>query len=481
MLMMQLSKFLQKDATRSDITKDEESRDDSQHNHVVSLKSSNRSEDDDDSDPSARKGNTRHEKDDDRSLLWRDFDGSSNSSPYSVSNENTKANPNDTIDSEEESTSSCPFDEITNVDIDLIPGLGPSDTDTTPIRSNISRNPSVSVSLEEGWKGIMVASFGAPAIPSGTSTATSRSYDDAESRKSGTSDCFPISIASAAGRSFPSVDARVPILSDDEEHSEEDINNRNSKTAPYAALFLDSMLGSDVENEKNNTDGKEEDSLLWTWIGGDNKENPNETADPPTEEIVFQVGSWEDSTKSDADNNVKSSDDDDNDDKSGVSESPFDENENENENENDSDLPSLSLLAASTYSRVFGIDYLEGCHDSGSNNTDDDEERSGEEEYIDWSVQGGPMRSTSTIPYGTTEVTSDTTQSDDNSNTGPESTTGASSGSGLDDSDNDNDNDNDNNSDWKCLERWLWITFCMGIVLVFALIVVVFSHGVQNG
>ncbi len=462
MAMMQLSKFLQKDDTRSDVAQDEESRDDSHHNHSNSLQGSDRSKDDDDSDPpSNRKRNSCHEKDDDPGLLWRDFGGSNSSltgarhanSSDSLPNNKTKIHPEETIEFEEKSLSSSPFDEINDVNIDLIPNLGPSDTDTTPIRSNISHTRSVSVSLEKGWKGIMVASFGAPAIPSGTSTATSRSFDT-ESHKSGTSDSFPISVASTAGRSFPSVDARVPVLSDDEQS--EEYRNQNFKAAPYAAFVLDSMLGSGGEYEKNNSDRKEEDSLLWTWIGGRNAENPQEIGDPPTEEIFFQAGSWEDSTMCDADKAKSSNEENDN---SSISETPFDENENEN------DLPSLSLFAASTYSRIFGIDYLEACSDSRA----DDEERSDEEEYIDWYVEEAPVRST--IPYGT-EVTSDTSQSDGNSDARSPSMTAASSDSGSDDIDD---------RDWKCLERWLWITFCFGIVLVFALIVVVFSHGVQTG
>ena len=437
MMMMQLSKFLQ------NIAKDEESTCDSDGHQSVFLESDLIKDNENDSDPGGtgqRDGG--HGKDEDPRLLWRDFGGDINGPSTGVTNNDS----NDSSTNEEEEIVFChnddeietnkPEKESTSGAFDEIQNQ--SEVGTVPkSSSNLSlKNSSVSISLDEGWKGIIV-------------TVLDESETETESRQTSCDDGVTLNMSS--GRSFPSVDAWVSVLSDDEHSSASTVKSRNPKTPVYAALVLDSMLGSDGETEKNNGNTeKENDSLLWTWIGGDNNDSVDKRDNiPPTQEIAFDLGSWEDTEHKRTD---------DGEDSSVSASSPFDEEKETPESGNDltdyNDVPSLSLFAASTYSRVFGLDYLDNYRNSDESDT---------EEYIDWSVDAllSPMRST--IPFGTLEP-----QSDGASHL--PSTTAASSGSGSD--------YNDDTGEWKCIETWFWILFAVGVILVFCLSIVVFYCGV---
>ncbi len=403
---MQLSKLLQ------NVAKDDESICDSNGHQSLSLESNHIKDDhyDDDSDPGGTgKMDAGHGKDEDEDprLLWREFGGDiereNDMNAFSTNEEEEIVFYRNDDETETNKPEKECFDEIESSNLSL-------------------KNSLVSISLDEGWKGSMVTVL-----------------DETESRQSSCDDAV-VAQNMSSSRSFPSVDAWVWVLSDDDEHSSTStLKNRNPKAPACATL---SILGLDTESEK--------DSLLWTWIGGDNIDSVDKRDDiPPTQEIAFDLGSWEDTEHKRSDYGEDST----------VSVSPLKEKVTpESGNDpTDNDVPSLSLFAACTYSRVFGLDYLDNHLNSDESDT---------EEYMDWSMDASPMRST--IPFGTFGA-----QSDGTSHL-PSTTTADSSGSAG------SDYNNGDTGEWKCIETWLWILFAVGVVLVFCLIIVVFSCGVED-
>jgi hypothetical protein len=290
----------------------------------------------------------------------------------------------------------------------VIPSLSPSwcpnetDAGTQPqwrTSTDASHNAPISVSLEEGWKGVMAAGFGVDAAaaastvppPSEASTTTSaRSSGDEENQWNamGRNGFAPSGASSTSGEigSIASYGAWVPVLGDDENASgggASPSSSKNNHGPMYAALVLDSMLGpeTDCDDDAENISRKEDDSLLWTWVEGDryNDEKSRVTPSPPpppTLEIVFDV-SWNDTVL------VGDDDDHDHDDDDAVDSPsllPLDDGD---------EIPrmdgqSSSVMAASTYSRVFG-NRSRSC----------DEEM--EEDKDDWCIKI-PIQSE--IPFG---------------------------------------------------------------------------------
>ena len=129
------------------------------------------------------------------------------------------------------------------------------------------------------------------------------------------------------------------------------------------------------------------------------------------------------------------------------------------------DGPSLSLFAACTYSRVFGLDYLDDCcHESRSDEDEDDEVTY----YSDWCiVPTAPIRST--VPYGdfdTLEV-----RSTGNNNNVEETSVGHCSAS-----------DNGMGATTSCSNKhWIWLNILiMGLLLLFVLAFVVFYFAMET-
>ena len=367
-------------------------------------------------------------------------------------------------------------------------------TTTTATSSSPNRNPTVPIFLEKGWKGVAVASFVASC---GTSTPTSRSsmvLDETSESASSKSDNYPLAAPSIASetRSFPSDGAWVLGSDNDDDNDDDDVDmihgqspswrNRygRNKNPVYAALVLDSMLRPESGNEVENYNvKKEEDSLMWTWAGGDKTDEfrysrssstipklpPPPLPPLPTQEIAFDV-SWEDALEDEKEDTNKGNFDSDDEDDGRFSvpsfgeeydEMPTFENDPTNNTHDDNttaqDGRSLSLLAACTYSMVFGLDYFEDGHKNSRSN-DDEEENDGEEEKDDWCVIEPPIRSV--IPNGDSIGTS-VSKSDSNSNS-----------------------ENDSSVEEKRSKRCLWITIALGIFLFSVITFVVFFFAIET-
>lgn len=218
---------------------------------------------------------------------------------------------------------------------------------------------------------------------------------------------------------------------------------------------------------------------MWTWAGGDKTDEfrysgssstipklpPPPLPPLPTQEIAFDV-SWEDALEDEKEDTNKGNFDSDDEDDGRFSvpsfgeeydEMPTFENDPTNNTHDDNttaqDGRSLSLLAACTYSMVFGLDYFEDGHKNSRSN-DDEEENDGEEEKDDWCVIEPPIRSV--IPNGDSIGTS-VSKSDSNSNS-----------------------ENDSSVEEKRSKRCLWITIALGIFLFSVITFVVFFFAIET-
>ena len=383
-----------------------------------------------------RKKNCHHAREVDPQLRWRDFDRNTTSSAGTPDGTTMEAHRHyddslgeqecdgncyiPYIEGKEQRTKECKDDYFDfsrdgmEADVasptSVIPSLSASwcsnETDAgkqprRPTSTDASHNAPLSVSLEEGWKGIMAASFGVDAAaaaaaaaaastvppPSEASITTSaRSSGDDESQLAamGRNDFAQSATSSASGEiwSIASDGAWVPVLGDDENVTSggtSPSSSRNNHNPVYAALVLDSMLEPETncDDDTEKLSRKDDDSLLWTLIGGDRYNDDRSrvvpSPPPPTREIAFDI-SWNDTVVTD-DDDVDS-----------PSLLPLDDGDG---------IPTMdghssSLMAASTYSRDFGIDYI----DSNRSISYDEEM---EENEDDWFIER-PIRSE--IPFG---------------------------------------------------------------------------------
>jgi hypothetical protein len=409
-----------------------------------------------------RKNNDRHIREVDPQLRWRDFGrNKTRSGPTDETTMAARRHYDDSfgekecdddrciypIEDNDQGTKECKefvFGVLTNrmeADVasptSVIPSLSPlwcpNEIDAAgkqqrgPTSTDSSHDTPFSVSLEEGWKGIMAASFGVasaaaastappPSEASITTSARSSGDDESQATAIGRGNLAPCAASSALSEiwSFASNGAWVPVLCDDENATggaspspSPSPSSRNNHSPVYAALVLDSMLGPETDDDKEKLSGKEDDSLLWTWVGGDRGNDERSgvvpSPPPPTREIVFDV-SWNDTVVVDDD------------DEDSPSPSPHDDgdeiptiwggdnNTNNNDDDEATDGHSLSLMAGSTYSRVFGLDYI----DSNRSRSYDEEL---EENEDDWCIER-PIRIE--IPFG--DGSTGTTRGNVNSN-----------------------------------------------------------------
>jgi len=122
---------------------------------------------------------------------------------------------------------------------------------------------------------------------------------------------------------------------------------------------MDSILGADTEDFE-----PKEDALEWTWVGNDTKGGVD-SPPPPTQEIAF------DAAGKDEEERLPSSTDTDN-----VAGTDKRKPTRNDDNKQALDERTLSIMAASTYSKIFGIDYNFGSDPSGESDDEDD--------YDDW-------------------------------------------------------------------------------------------------
>jgi hypothetical protein len=476
--------------------------------------------------PERNKKTSRHGKDSDPRLSWRDFGREqTGSAPNYGTMAATGQHPCDValgrkLDNKDERSFQANVVEEKarekDSSRDVQASISPARTAESGFGSNPNRTEDLdpapfTVSLEEGWKGIMAASFGTPAtFWSGTSAATTTDDDQSSQTTSDERNRSFLSLAKSSGgasttfddgrnQSFPSMarssceassssttsggEMMIRSFASDTAVLREDGNNH---PLVYASLVMESMLGPETTDADagGETHKEKEDLLPWTWANGDN--HLRDIGSPPTEEIIFDT-SWKD---------TEAGGDGDDDDEFASFPTPFDDVDptpawTPSGGDNDGKTPdgqSLSLMAASTYSRVFGLDY----NGSGKNNN------SLQREGKDKLCIGRPSRSE--IPYGDrdngngdgTRSGNESDDDDDNVDTTAEATLHAlavpggregqsSSSSAAAAADTTRSTESGSvgvDVNVKCFTKWLWIAnglAIMGLFLVFVVVALYYA------